>query len=173
MANPFNTATELLDFTSFIQGDSRTVTKPVFKLSQIQLALQMARDEIFDRTLGKENDEFTSTRLGVIKTAEKYLAASSLYVMWGDRLGLLSTDANIVGAGPVNLGADTPPPLGPGSKMEFFIKNMANAYHSKGISLLIGKPFEIGLGTDMTDDIRFPCLSRPTVRTSERWVCGC
>lgn len=172
MAAPLNTVAELITFTSFSEGDSATVKTPTFLKSQFELALQMARDEITDRTLGKDNDEFDN-RLGVIKHAEKYLATSRLYDMWGDRLGLLSTDANLVGVGSVNLGADTPPPVGDGSKMQFFVKHMSAAYHAKGLSLLIGKPFEIDMGADMTDDIRFPCLSSGTY-SDPQWACyGC
>ena len=169
MADPLNTPKELVTFTSFSEGDSRATDAPIFKKSQIELALQMARDEIYDRTLGKENDAF-DTRLGVTRHAELYLATSRLYDMWGERLGLLSVDANLVNVGAVGLGADTPPPLGQGSKMEFFVKYMSNIYHAKGIMLLIGRPFEMGLGADMTGDIRFPCLSQRTY-SDPQWVC--
>lgn len=158
MAKPFNSATDLLAFSSVSEGDSRSVTSPGFSKSQLDGALQRARDEITDRTLAKANDDF-GDRLGVVTEAELYLATARLYDMWGERLGLLSTDANIVNVSEVGLGADTPPPLGPGSKMEFFAKNMAVLYRQKGLALLIGKPFSIAIGIEEEETERFPCLS--------------
>lgn len=166
MATPLNTTSELIAFSSFREGDEINVgSPPMFKKSQFESALQRARDEIYDRTIGKENDEF-GTRLGIVKEAELYLAVSRLYDMWGDRLGLLSADANIVNVGSVGLGADTPPPLGLNSKMEFFVKSMSEIYRAKGLYLLRGKPYEVDLGAEI-DTSQFPCLLSEAYSRSE------
>ncbi len=169
MPEPLNTVTELIAFSSFREGDKMAVDTPTFLKSQFEQALQAARDEITDRTMGKENEDF-GMRLGVVKEAERYLATSRLYDMWGDRLGLLSTDANLVNIGSVGLGSDTPPPLGQGSKMEFFIKSMSAIYRAKGLELLRGKPYLVGMGTDLDSASRFPCLLSGRTYTS---TCGC
>ncbi len=162
--DPLNTVQELITFSSFREGDPEG-TRPLFRKSQFEMALDNARAEILDRTKGKTNSEF-GERLPIIKEAELYLATSRLYHFYAERLGILSTDANLVGVGNVQLGADTPPPLGLNSKMDF-LRDQAVKMHDIGISLLIGKPYSVSIGTEE------PRLSKSRCLRSDYWdSCG-
>jgi hypothetical protein len=156
LASPFNTVAELIAFTSFREGDADSIDRPAFKRSQFESALQLARNEIDVKTLSAE---LTEERESQCKEAELYLATSRLYRLWGERLGLLTTDANLVGVGSVSLGADTPPPTGLNSKMDFWLVSMSQEYRRVGLSILNGQPFAIGLGHERPPN-GFPALLR-------------
>lgn len=155
MPSPLNTIAELIAFTSFREGDDESIERPTFKRSQFEYALQLARNEIYAKTL--QADDIDETRESQLKEAELYLATSRLYRMWGERLGLLTTDANLVGVGSVSLGADTPPPVGENSKMQFFIEKMATEYRRIGLEILRGLPWDYkAFSVASDDDDHFP-----------------
>ena len=77
-----------------------------------------------------------------------------LFEMFGERIPLKSPDANLSSVGTRLQGADTPDPY---SKGRQWVEFMSARYRSRGMTLLLGQPFEIKLGENTSTD-RFPCL---------------
>ena len=157
MASPFNSVAELITRTAFSQGESGTeqsVIDATFTFSQFQSALQDARDFISKRTKAKAVADMTDERVSELTQAEIYLAIAILFEMFGERIPLKSPDANLSSVGTRLQGADTPSPP---EKGRHWVEFMATRYRSRGMTLLLGQPFEIKLGANTSTD-RFPCL---------------
>lgn len=142
MAAPFNTVKELLAFTSFEHGapnGTDSVRRGTFAFSQFQTALRNSRNEILRKTGGIANNAFSEDRREELKESELWLSAARLMPRFGERIAVKTVDANMAGIASVQLGADTPPPSGPGSKGEYYVKFMYQRFRAIGLELLNAK----------------------------------
>jgi len=160
LPEPFNTVAELAGFTSFRQGAAvgvDSVREGTFPFSAFQQALEDARREIFRRTGERPTTAFTEARLGDLREAELWLAAARLYPRFGERIAIVYPESNIQSTGEVMVGADTPPPSGPGSKGEFWVQFMYQQMRAIGLNILYGQPWDMGTVPESTTE-DYHCL---------------
>lgn len=139
LPEPFNSVADLLTFTSFQQGAPNgqdSVLDGTFDFNQFTKALKQSRYEIYRKTLRRGNDEFEDDRVEELREAELWLATARLYRNYGERIAVKFPESNLAGVGSVQIGADTPPPSGPGSKGEFWADFMMTRIRNFGLMLL-------------------------------------
>ncbi len=168
--SPFNTVEALMGFTSFRQGaggpsdEGATLRQAAedgtFAVSQFEDALQKSRNEIYARCGRKPNADYTDWRLSQLTEAELWLATARLYPKYGERIAIKFSESNLAGVESVTLGADTPPPSGPGSKGEFYTKFMVQQFRGFGLQLMLGmgENWSAELTTAKITNEPFPCL---------------
>lgn len=157
LPDPFNSVKQLAAFTSFREGAATgadSVREGTFPFSAFEQALQDARVEIYRRTGERDDSEFTEARLYQLANAERYLATANLYPKFGERISTAFPESNIQSVSEVMVGADTPPPSGPGSKTEFWVDFMYQKVRGIGLSILYGQPW--GLDTVAESEISDP-----------------
>lgn len=164
MPQPFNSVEDLLSFTSFEHGagnGAESVEQGTFAFSQFESALRRTRNEIYRKTGKRQNDEFAEDRTEELREAELWLATARLFPLFGERIAVKTVDANMAGIAEIQIGADTPPPSGPGSKAEFWAKFMSDRYRALGLMLLESPStrYQVTVGTDKWTE-RYACLSR-------------
>jgi hypothetical protein len=98
--------------------------------------LKRARKEIWRKTLKRGNSEFDEDRVEELREAELWLATARLYPIFGERIALVYPESNLSGLGAATIGADTPPPSGPGSKGEYWAQFMEQLARKRGLELL-------------------------------------
>ena len=165
LPDPFNTPTELVNFACYQQGGEGTdgsIANASFKLSSLESALVAARNEIYTATLGATT--FTPEREAQLQQAELWLATAILHSRFGERIGLYTANADLASVGDILRGADTPAPVGPGSKSEYWSKTMYSLYRQRGLMLLEAPShrWDIQLATvaqPTTVADRYPCLA--------------
>lgn len=163
LPSPFNSVADLVRFTCFRQGDSNgvdSVRAGTFEFEQFTEALQRARNEIYARAGKKQNTEYDDYRLAQLQECELWFATARLYPQFGERIAIVYPESNVASIGIAMTGADSPPPSGPGSKGEFWVKFMSDRARAQGERLLTGQGSAWGLAVGVqTDSTRFPCLS--------------
>lgn len=167
---PFNSVEALCSFSAFRQGAGgphdkgealkQSVLDGEFAPSQLTAALVEAREEIYARCGGEENDEYETARAAQLRQAELYLATARLYERLAEKVALKFPEANLgavsTGGGGVTWGADTPSPL---EKMKGWTEQ-ARAYRAIADSYLSGQgsAWSVVVGTEQPRP-RYLCLS--------------
>ena len=166
MPDPFNEVDTLIKTTAYRQGTGGADTygaalkdasqDSTFALSQFELALQTARDEIFSVCGQLENSEYDTYRLNQLKIAEIHLAKYYIYTWAGERIAVTTPDSNAAGNASTYVGPDTPSPQ---EKMESWYR-IAEKERQKAYRLInnIGNAWDMDIGTDTTTD-PYPCLA--------------
>ena len=165
LPEPFNSVADLLTFTSFEQGapnGQESVLAGTFDFAQFTKALKQSRYEIFRKTLRRANDGFEDDRVEELREAELWLATARLYRNYGERIAVKFPESNLAGVASVQIGADTPPPSGPGSKGEFWADFMMTRIRAFGLMLLESPStrFTVEVSRDTSTKAEaFKCLS--------------
>lgn len=156
LPDPFNTVEELVLWSGFQQGPSEgqaSVLQGTFALSQFETALQEARREIYRRTEGKGNDDFTEDRADELKEAERYLACARLLPNYSSRMQIFFPESNMQSVGEVVVGPDTPSPM---EKSRNWLGFMYKRLRAIGLELLRGIPWEMRAFEISVDRPPFP-----------------